>query len=232
MIYKILPGLTNSEISGWKNKVKEIDELNIEEISLFPTNLKKEQREDLYGFLEKTNLNKIPHVHLRHDMEQWELDFLIKRYKTEVFNIHPVLDATVNSSILKKYSEVIFIENLHFLPTVGELETSGGLCLDVSHWEDAVLNGDREYDKNIRDFLASYRIGCSHISAMRVEPHIDINPKYPNRMEYADHRYNDMEEFDYIKKYIKFLPRIISIELEDSFFRQLKVLEYLKSIIN
>lgn len=232
MVHRILPGLTHSKVSEWQEKVKEIDVLSIKEISLFPTSLNIEQRKLLYALLEKTKLETIPHVHLRHDMEEWEIDFLIKKYKTEVFNIHPVRDVVMNVDFLKKFRSLVFVENLHFLPEKEELDNSGGFCLDVSHWEDAVLNGDQKYNEDIKSLLSSYNIGCAHVSAMRQEPHIDINPKYPDRTEYADHKYNKMEEFDYIKKYLKFLPSIISIELEDSFFQQLEVQKYLKNIIN
>ena len=89
---KILPGLTTITPGEWKNKVKEIDELGLKEIALFPTCLDYKARHELYHLLEKTGLSSIPHVHLREeDFEVEELDYLVKRFKTQVFNVNPTL---------------------------------------------------------------------------------------------------------------------------------------------
>ena len=90
MAKKILLGLTTiTPKEEWKNKVKEIDELGIKEVALFPTCLNLEERKELYRLLENTKLERIPHVHIREeDTESWELDYLVKRYKTQVFNTH------------------------------------------------------------------------------------------------------------------------------------------------
>ena len=49
MAKKILLGLTTIAEGGeWKNKVKEIDKLDIKEIALFPTCLNLAERKELY----------------------------------------------------------------------------------------------------------------------------------------------------------------------------------------
>ena len=60
MAKKILLGLTTITPGGeWRNKIKEIDELGLKEIALFPTCLKIDERKELYQLLEKTKLKKI-----------------------------------------------------------------------------------------------------------------------------------------------------------------------------
>ncbi len=89
MVKNILLGLTTITVGGeWKKKVKEIDELGVKEIALFPTGLNIAERKELYQLLENTKLEKIPHVHLRDDMKCDELDYLVNRFKAEVFNVH------------------------------------------------------------------------------------------------------------------------------------------------
>ena len=83
----VLLGVTTQSKLAWKNKIKEIEKFEIREISLFPTSLDKEDRKEMYNLLECSSLQRIPHVHLRHDMQAWELDYLMEHFKTKVFNI-------------------------------------------------------------------------------------------------------------------------------------------------
>jgi hypothetical protein len=62
---KILLGLTTTPRSDWREKIREIDELGLEEAALFPTFIHLPERKELYGLLEKTGIKKAPHVHLR-----------------------------------------------------------------------------------------------------------------------------------------------------------------------
>ena len=134
---KILPGLTTITPGEWKNKVKEIDELGLKEIALFPTCLEYKQRQELYGMLEKTGLEKIPHVYLREeDMDSPELDYLVARFKTQVFNLHPRKEVIDFIKQNKKYKDRIYVENqVMDNDFVEVLNNCGGICLDLSHWE-------------------------------------------------------------------------------------------------
>ena len=141
---KILPGLTTiSNVrpaggSHWREKISEIDKLGLKEIALFPTGLSSEkEREDFYKLLSKTGLENIPHVHIRDDMKEWELDHLVEKYNTKVFNTHP-WPMAIDFLKKSKYSQNIFIENLHIIDEVflKALDLSGGLCVDFSHYED------------------------------------------------------------------------------------------------
>lgn len=230
----ILPGLTTTPRSDWRKKVKEIKKFNLREIALFPTYLEIKDRKELYDLLKKTDLERIPHVHLRDDMEEWELDFFIKRYKTEVFNIHP---DNASQRFLKnnKYASRIYIENMFQIDDdfLNSIKMGKGICLDISHWEDqGVIQCHHGYD-GLPDLIKKYKVGCCHISAIN-----DKGEEYQGHatrhkgMAYSHHTLDNLSELDYVKKYVKYLPKYISIELENSFATQLRVKEYLDKIIN
>ncbi len=230
----ILPGLTTTPRSNWREKTEEIKKFNLHEIALFPTYLEIKDRKELYDLLKKTDLERIPHVHLRDDMEEWELDFFIKYYKTIVFNIHPD-NACQRFLKNNKYASRICIENLFKIDDdfLNSVKMGGGICLDISHWEDwGIIQGRYGYNR-LPDLLKKYRVGCCHISAVnnKGEEYQDYITKKKG-IAYSHHTLGKLLELDYVKKYIKYLPKYISIELENSFAEQLKVKEYLNSIIN
>lgn len=232
---KILLGLTTTPKSDWRAKIREINELGIKELALFPTCLKPEERKELYKLLETTKLESIPHVHLRgDDMEEWELDFLVSRYKTKVFNIHPNIE---DSKVLgyKKYQGKIYIENLREIDDIfmKSLNNSAGACLDISHYEDyGAIQGNLGYDKFSR-ILDQHKIGCCHISSVVLMPE-EVTDYISGKktLAYSRHFLEKMEDLDYVKKYVQYLPEFVSIELENSLQEQIKVKEYLEKIIN
>jgi|WetSurMetagenome_2_1015567.scaffolds.fasta_scaffold104955_3 hypothetical protein len=228
---KILLGLTTTPGSDWREKAKEVDRLNLEEIALFPTFLEINERKELYKLLENTRLKKIPHVHLRDDMEEWELDLFDKKYETEVYNIHPCQE---DLNFLKKITnkKKCFVENCEIIDELFfEIANAcGGICLDISHWEDECLK--KGYDK-FPDRINDFKIGCSHISA--ISSSVGEYEHYRTKEifnYYSSHRLDKLSELDYVKKYVKYLPKYVSIELENSFQEQLKIKEYLEKIIN
>ena len=236
---KILPGLSTLPRSDWKSNVASIEKLGLEEIAIFPTFIEIEERKQLYSALEKTPLKKIPHVHLRDDMEPWELEYFIKRYQAEVFNIHPWPGFKRLFEKCPQYKKMTFVENLDTLSDdfFKMLEDGyGGICLDASHYEDAGrLQGEPSYEK-FEECLSDYPIGCCHISGVKDEmyEYSVTNPEgivYKEKL-YGSHYVDELSELNYVKKYLKYLPPIVSIELENSFEYQLKVKEYLEKMIN
>lgn len=241
---KILLGLTTTRNSNWREKIKEINKYNIKEIALFPTCLEKEQRQELYGLLENSPLKKIPHVHLRNDMDVFELDYLVQRWGTEVFNIHTKKSYPFLHD-LSKYAAKIFVENHEivfdgkkylsgdYLPSKKDLQKWAGLCLDVAHREDFLLKQEivaKKAEDKIIKLLEKFKIGCCHISAIQNKPQKDMAKK--GAWQFSYHTMNELQELDYVKKYVDILPDIISIELENSFKKQLEAKKYLEKIIN
>ena len=228
-----LLGLTTISPDQWKNKIKEIDELKIKEIALFPTCLDLGQRKELYQLLEKTKLEKTPHVHLRHDSESWELDYLVDKYKTEAFNVHPDENIREFLDQNQKYKNIIYVENLLMDDNFEEIvKYCGGICLDISHWEDHGRLSKRPGYEKLPGLIKKYKIGCNHISAVNKKTSLYRDSFY-NRdfYNFSNHRLAELNEVDYVKNYKAYLSDIISLELENSFSRQLEVKEYLEKII-
>jgi len=230
---KILLGLTTTPGSDWREKIREIEKFNISEIALFPTFLKLPDRKKLYRLLEKTKIKRIPHIHLREDMSSWELDYLIQRYNPQVFNLH---DWKATAPFIKKnpkYVKKIFIENGRnvdglFLELI---KKCGGICLDVSHYHSYRAKKIESY-KGFPKLLEKYKIGCCHVSA--VSPKIlkvFCYLKKKKIKEYCKYYLDDLNEVDYVKEYVKYLPKYVSIELENSFSRQLEVKKHLEKLI-
>jgi len=225
---KILLGLTTTPDSDWRGKVKEIDRLGIKEIALFPTFLKTAERNELYGLLEKTRLESIPHVHIRgEDMPLAEMDYFVKKYHTEVFNTHSPREFPINYDY-SKYKQLIYLENSNFIPDENEINLLGnGLCVDFSHWDSGLKAKWPGYE-SFEKLVTKFPVGCAHISAMTNAITYWVNG-WP---AYESHTFKKLKQFDYIKKYLQYLPNIISMELENSFEEQLKVQAYLEKIIN
>ena len=216
---QFLPAVTTTK--EYRGKIKEIDELSLERVALFPTFLSLEKRKELYELLEKTTLKKIPFCHLRSDMEIWELDYLIKRWDCKVFNIHTEKEYPLTYDY-SKYKKMIYIENVYFALDEKEIKEFAGVCLDISHLESERVLRREVYQQNINT-LEKFQIGCNHISAV-IGPHQDEN----NHTVISNHTMCDLSNLDYLKNYPeKYFSQYCAIELENSLKEQLKAINYI-----
>lgn len=228
---EILLGLTTTAGSSWKEKIEEIKKFGVEKIALFPTYLNREQRKELYELLDDVGDLTIPHVHIRDDFELDEMDFLVKRFGAEVFNIHPQNFWPLQND-LSKYHKQIFVENLRAsLPSDEDLDKFGGLCVDFAHLENKYLSQNPIYETFI-ERTKKYTVGCCHVSAILNEPAPDEDDfENPSHKFFDRHWVENLSELDYMKKYKEFLPQYISIELENSLAQQLECRAYLEKIL-
>ncbi len=221
---KILPTITTTEPfkggTSWRDKIKELRRLKIEEVSLFLTVLEKDERQELYNLLEKESIKRIPHVHLRNDMTNEELDYLVSRHKTEVFNTHPRRQYPPIYD-WNKHLKNIYIENAKTIPEREELEVFGGICLDFSHWEEAVLKKRQDYNSFI-DLITSFSVGCGHLSAISVNSNLGLEDKL------SCHYAENPSQLDYFEKYLSYAPPVISLELNNSLAEQLEIKKYIE----
>lgn len=224
---QILPTITTITPKAWRDKVKEVKKLKLKEVALFPTCLNQEERKELYQLLKKTNVKSIPFVHLRNDMEIWELDYLVKNYQTKVFNTHTQREYPFLYDYAK-YKDVIYIENVYEPLDEEEIKEFAGVCLDVSHLETDRILDIKKYEHNIK-IIDKYGCGCNHISAVK-----DIITKdEKNYSKYDTHFLEDLSELDYLKKYpLKYFASFIAIELENTIEEQLKAKEYIVNLLN
>jgi hypothetical protein len=217
---KILLGLTTTPRSDWRKKIQEIKKFNITELALFPTFLNAKQRQELYALLKNTSVVNIPHVHLRDDMTMDEIEYLISIYHTQYFNIHPASSRYSSRFDYGKYNKQIYVENSGAVPSADELKKYAGLCVDFAHWE----NGKNGVFNDFEMLVQNNSIKCCHISAMRFN-------WWKLRMTDA-HTMKKLSDLDYIKNYIKYLPEIISLELENDFKDQLEAKKYLQIMLD
>jgi len=229
---KILVSLTTTYKSNWRAKIDEIKKFNIEELAIFPTCLGIDERIELYELLVGTPVKNIPHVHIRNDMEPWELEMLAEKYSTQVFNTHPeVARPLIND--LSRFKDRIYVENVEKYLEEKDIDGFAGICLDFSHWESFNLAKGDTYD-SLKDpifgLIEKYPVGCSHISAIRTIPSEEEGVHDRHRFSY--HMLETLDELDYMKKYLKYLPGYASIELENSLEEQLKIKIYLEELIN
>ncbi len=217
---EILVGLTSTRKEKIPYFLEEIRNLDIQKIALFPTGLNSPEREALYSELENSPITQIPHVHLRSDMTEAELEYLTQRFQTEVFNIHSLRSIHPYYPDSDRFLQNIFIENSGVIPMENELLTFGGLCIDFSHWENGVLKNDFDY-KDFIKIVKRHKIGCCHVSAIRKTPESPWGG-------FDDHTYHSLSDFDYLEKYREFLPPWVSLELENLPSEQLLVKEMLE----
>jgi hypothetical protein len=85
----------------------------------------------------------------------------------------------------------------------------------------------------MEEYIQKYKVGCCHISAINEELNEIVDYQTGHKISSGDnHMMRDFSELDYVKKYVPYLPEYVSIELENSFEKQLEVKEYLEKIIN
>jgi len=238
---KILLSLTttgeNSKVSKWRERILEINRLKIEEIAFFPTCLKQKERRELYKRLENSSIRKIPHVHIRTDFEDWEMDYFLRRFRTEIFNIHPRPEALKWRET--KYWKKIFLENLYYYPKPNSRDlftkeafkkySIAGICLDLTHLASEKKIFPENYSKTVR-LIKKHKIGCNHISGMGSKIYKE---KRSGLMIYETHFLESLNQLEYLKRMpIEYFSNIVSIELENSFEQQLEAKKYIESIIN
>ena len=216
---------TGEQGAGWREQIKEIKKLGLKKVALFPTCLKKAEREKMYRLLEKSGVKEIPFVHIRTDMILDELDYLVSHFKTKVFNVHtkkrhPMLHD------YSKYKDIIYVENVWPPFDEKEIKELAGICLDISHLEnDKRLNS--EIFSKITEMLKKYPVGCNHIGSIQEAMVFDKN----NKKVFAVHYFENLSEFDYLKSYPKkYFSNFIAMELENSLKEQLKAIDYILNL--
>ncbi|MFA5127965.1 MAG: hypothetical protein WC457_03110 [Patescibacteria group bacterium] len=228
---KLLPTLTTLVKDEWRNKINEIDALGLKEIALFPTAIEHDERQELYKLLEKTDLQKIPFVHLREeDMDENEIKYFVERWGAEIFNIHPDRGEGRNES-LSKYRDQIYVENIWDLKE-NDLSGFAGICLDFSHLENARLTNEENY-KQVVATIEKGKVGCAHIAAIYLKPVEKIwhgLKQTVGRLDY--HHAESNERFNYLKNYPReMFPSIAAIEVENPLSEQLRFRDYIIDLL-
>lgn len=223
---RVIPSITTTK-RDHQLKLDEAKKLGLEEVCFYATGLLTEARKDFYKLLEASNIRKLPLVHLRSDMELWELDFLTEKFGTEVFNCHSPKEYPLQYD-LSKYKNRIYVENTIPVLTPEDIRDYAGVCLDVAHLEnDRILRKD-VYEQNL-EVIKSHRIGCCHVSGIGKKKLYDSAQKIEH---YDLHFISKYSELDYLTDYKEYLPEIVSLEMENSLEEQLKAKAYIEKLLN
>ncbi len=223
---ELLPGLTSTKKERMPAFLEAMERLDIRAIALFPTCLGSGERQALYAELERIEGLRIPHAHIRSDMDEAELDYLSGRFGAEAFNIHPAASGHPYPAPPARYAGRIFVENVEEAPVDEELRALGGICPDYSHWANALAFGRGGYGQAMLSHCGRYPIGCCHLSALR------IGAPNPWHGEWDHHEYAQLSDLDYLAAYAAFMPRRwASLELENSLEEQLAAKAYIRSLL-
>lgn len=223
---KILVSVTTTRGSDWRAKLKEIKKLGLEEVALFPTCLKPEERKEFYRLVEKSGVKSAPLVHIRQDMLLKELDYLIEKYHSKVFCTHMQIEYPLIYDY-SNYKKMIYIEGVYHPLDEQELKDFAGICLDLTHLENYRLLYKDIFEHDVK-ILEKYPIGANHISVIKPFFHIDED----GYKRYDKHHLGDFSELDYLKKYPKnYFSQYIAVELENSLSEQLKIKDYIAKLI-
>ena len=222
---KFYPTITSVSGNHFK-KIKEAKKLKISKLCVFFSPLNLEERKDIYKALEQSHIEEIIFAHIRGDYTKEEIYYLKKRFGTKLFNFHSVN----NHPILYDHEELkkeIYIENTVCEFTDEEIRDYAGICLDVSHLENDRLTNNKSYNYFL-NLLNKMKCGCGHASAIKNKK--EYCP-VAEKEKFDKHTFNELKDFDYLKKYKKLLPSIIALEVENSLKEQLNAIKYINNLL-
>lgn len=210
-------------VEPWQNKLKEIEKFGIKEIALFLELYDKKEKQEIYRALLKSGVRRIPLVHIRHDMEKSELEFLKKNYKTQYFTIHEINFADEDLKKWKGLYKNIYLEmNCDGIVSKKvDVSKIGGFCIDFAHFKVDMekLNKDFEYVFKRKDIHKYFK--CNHLNGYNPEKNIDIHTIY------------NLKNFDYLKTLPQFVfGKTIALETFNSIKEQLEFKKYLTALLS
>ena len=218
---RILVSITGKKEIDWKNKLKEINRLDIRKIALFLEMFNKKTRNNLYIALLKSRVKEIPLVHIKNDMSKQEIEFLYKKFKSRYFTIHED-----SFNYLEKWNG--FHKNLYlefnydnFIPKNVKIKKIGGFCVDLSHFKASEEKFGREFQYVIKRKNMHKYFKCNHLNGYSYKTNKDL------------HTIKSLRDFDYLKTLPRFLfSDYIGIEVFNSIKEQLKFKKYLVKFLS
>jgi len=221
MNINIYPSITTTKLfkkfGNWRNFFKEVEELKLTEVALFPTVLNPIERQEFWDYLKKSTISSVPFVHLRDDFSREEVQFLIQNYGTQRFTIH--LNA-VKNYIDWPERKMFFVEQL-FRPeeSLAELEKYlpefGGLTVDFSHLERGKYNNHPDYQRSL-ELFNHHQLGIGHLNGFIRTFKMDTHYVYCK---------NNLNYLKNIPNYA--WPDCIGLEMENPIRVQLKLKDYI-----
>jgi len=221
---KVLVSYTTFENPDTDKHLKDIQDFNITEFAVFLSAIKYEDRQKLFGKLDRMADIHIPCCHARSDILPQELAYMVEHYGTTMFNIHRTKEKPLKYD-LSEFKDKIYIENPGEWIDEDDLKGFAGICLDLTHLKHSELADKKTYNKTV-ELLAKYKIGFNHISALGPARLVDGEARY-------DYHYlTDMSQLDYLREFPKeYFADYIAIELGNDIATQLEVKAYVDNLI-
>ncbi len=227
----ILISITGRTPQEWRDKLAEIQSRDITEVALFLEFYNPAEKQEIYDALLKSDVKSIPLVHLRHDMQKEELEFLQQNFGTKYFTCHEENFVWDNLPQWKGFYKNIYLEmNFdNFVSKKVQVEKIGGFCIDLAHFKVGLekLSKDFEYvykatlrhgsgqTKSLKELFV-----CNHLNGWDPEKNIDM------------HTIKDLANFDYLKTLPEFVfGKYIALETFNSIQEQLEFKKYLNNLL-
>jgi len=164
--FNILVSITGKTEKEWEDKLQEIESLGIQEIALFLEMYDKNQKQKIYDALLKSGVKSIPLVHIRHDMEKEELEFLQKNYHTKYFTCHEENFSHGDISHWKGFYKNIYLE-MNFDNAISkkvDVEKIGGFCVDLAHFKAGLEKSSKEFEYVFERKDMHRYFTCNHVN--------------------------------------------------------------------
>ena len=222
---KIYLNITAGEMDGqvyrWEDKLKEVNTMGLKEVCVFPEYLKLKERKKMYPELLKSCIKKVPLVHIRDDMEKWELKFFYDNFKTRWFNFHEhSFDDLLRGEWRGFHKHLLLEFNYNNrISKLVDLKKIGGLCIDLSHLWSAKNRNVTEFDR-CNEAAKNHKVKCNHLNGYDAKDMHDL------------HYVSNNSELDYLKEIPKkFFGKIIALEMYNTIEEQLKFKKYIVKIM-
>lgn len=204
--------------TNWRAAIDEVTRHKLTAVSLFLTTAFDDERKEIFDTLLDSTVESIPHVHIRNDMREDELDFLVENFGTRAMTLHyQYLPEFVGSKHLKK----IFVENNQEVDKIvdpSRLAEVGGACIDLSHYKEFSVH-KLDIHKQTEDIVQRFHVGCNHISG--------VGPDDIQR-----HKISSTDELSYLAELPEYLfSDLLCLELQNTITEQLQYREYIADLL-
>lgn len=218
--------------SGWADKIREIEPLGLRSVGLFLTGVREAERRELYRELELAHVRHlftIPFVHAVSDMSEDEYRYLIDRFGTETFNLHPIRQYPLAHKLSAEIRRRITIENAFIDQSIDLMDLSGfhGICMDIAHAEDLRRKNSAEFEK-LERLTKRAPVMANHVSLSGEAPLID---SYGD-ITYHTHVIGEGGGLEYLDRYsADFFGPIVAIELANSLAEQVALFPKIEAAV-
>jgi len=231
---EILVSVVTAGNPDWRKSVADLKKYGIHRFALFLTMIPRSDKfADIFDEISKQIPGaEIPFSHISQKLTPDQLDRMIEKFGTKVFNRHPTREFPLIYDY-SKFNSMIYIENagpaIEDGLKVSDIENFAGVCLDVSHLENAKRQKFSGYDITL-ETVKKCPIGANHISGILTKP---FHGPISGTFSHDSHKFYKLEDFDYLKNYgPEFFGSYIAIEVYNPIAEQLEAKKYIEKIIN